>query len=346
MRPMAGYQFPEHVRVTVGTMAENRKFIDALEKASRSDTKTRSSDACRANELAIVCFEKMVMAGVGLICGSLALDMRRQQKLVERDYRLRPQRRQSPRWLRRRASSTDIFCAKTRFPGGVDFLMMGTPVQTIVPLTKAFLPRLESRLHHQRRRQRQSARSFAAWSACCRRIFRFVAGHPIAGSEQWGAQAARPNLFVRHRAILTPTKKTDRKALEESRRIVAQGRRRGRDHVAGASRPGARSDQPFAPRSGLRFGKRARACAIAGVDLKKYCAGGFKDFTRIASSRPELWRDICLMNRRALGRSLADYIRYLNGSMRWIRDGKGALLGKRVRPRLRDSRKAFPTEIA
>ena len=47
---------------------------------------------------------------------------------------------------------------------------------------------------------------------------------------------------------------------------------------------------------------------LNGIDLKKYCAGGFKDFTRIASSRPELWRDICLMNRHALGRSLGDYI--------------------------------------
>ena len=73
----------------------------------------------------------------------------------------------------------------------------------------------------------------------------------------------------------------------------------------------------------------ALECApLPGVDLKKYCAGGFKDFTRIASSRPELWRDICLMNRRALGRSLTDYIRDLSRLNGWIRDGKGALLEK------------------
>ena len=67
---------------------------------------------------------------------------------------------------------------------------------------------------------------------------------------------------------------------------------------------------------------------LDGVDLKKYCPGGFKDFTRIASSRPELWRDICLMNRQALGRSLGDYISYLERLHRWIGDGKGALLEK------------------
>jgi prephenate dehydrogenase len=65
---------------------------------------------------------------------------------------------------------------------------------------------------------------------------------------------------------------------------------------------------------------------LRGVDVKSYCAGGFKDFTRIASSRPELWRDICLMNRQALGRSLGDYIRYLERLHRWIRDGKGDFL--------------------
>ena len=49
---------------------------------------------------------------------------------------------------------------------------------------------------------------------------------------------------------------------------------------------------------------------------------------RIASSRPELWRDICLMNRHALGRSLGDYIRYLDRLHRWIEEGAGARLEK------------------
>jgi prephenate dehydrogenase len=62
------------------------------------------------------------------------------------------------------------------------------------------------------------------------------------------------------------------------------------------------------------------------VDLKEYCAGGFKDFTRIASSRPELWRDICLLNREAIGKSLSDYIRNLERLRRLIRSGKGELL--------------------
>jgi prephenate dehydrogenase len=147
-----------------------------------------------------------------------------------------------------------------------------------------------------------------------------------AGSEQWGAQAARRDLFVRHRCILTPTKKTDRKALEK---IAVLWRAVGaevemmppdmHDHVLGVI-----SHLPhvlvYALVNALEQQSRK------GVDLKKYCAGGFKDFTRIASSRPELWRDICLMNSRALGRSLSGYIKYLQRLNRWIQEGKGALL--------------------
>jgi prephenate dehydrogenase len=67
---------------------------------------------------------------------------------------------------------------------------------------------------------------------------------------------------------------------------------------------------------------------LDGVDLKRFCAGGFKDITRIASSRPELWRDICLLNRRALSRSLGTYIRNLERMKRWIDDRNGRALDR------------------
>ncbi len=81
---------------------------------------------------------------------------------------------------------------------------------------------------------------------------------------------------------------------------------------------------------------------LNGIDLKKYCAGGFKDFTRIASSRPELWRDICLMNRHALGRSLGDYIKYLERLQSLDSRRQGRAAGKGVCARLRDTRAQIP----
>lgn len=270
-----------------------------------------------------VLFRKMVLAGVGLICGSLALDVRR-KKLVEEIVGY-GRSETNLRLAKKKGIIDSYFLQTEQFPSDADFLMLGTPVETIVPLTKQFLPKLSSgcvisdvgsvKGEIVRGMERLLPKTIA-----------FVAGHPIAGSERWGARASKPDLFVRHRCILTPTKKTDRKALKK---ITALWRAVGaevelmppdvHDHVLGMI-----SHLPhvlvYALVNALEHQPKR------GVDLKRYCAGGFKDFTRIASSRPELWRDICVMNRRALGRSLADYIKYLEQLKSWIDDGEGARL--------------------
>jgi prephenate dehydrogenase len=272
-----------------------------------------------------VMFEKVVMAGVGLICGSLALDMRRRKLAKEIVGYGRGEG--NLRLAKRKGIIDSYFLNPKDFPARVDLLMMGTPVEAIAPLTEAFLPKLGAGAIISDVGS-VKGRIVSDMERLLPKHVSFVAGHPIAGSEEWGAQAARRDLFVRHRCILTPTKRTDRKALGK---IAALWRRVGaevemmapdvHDRVLGVI-----SHLPhvlvYALVNALERQPRN------GIDLKKYCAGGFKDFTRIASSRPELWRDICLMNRRALSRSLADYIKYLQRLNRWIKDGKGALLEK------------------
>jgi prephenate dehydrogenase len=156
----------------------------------------------------------------------------------------------------------------------------------------------------------------------------FVPGHPIAGSEQWGARAAKPELFLGRRTILTPTRKTDKAALKKVamiwRKVGAKVELMDpevHDRVLGLI-----SHLPHVLVYALV--NALERSPVPGVDLKSYCAGGFKDFTRIASSRPELWRDICLMNRQALGQSLGDYINSLKQLRRWIAEGQGAFLEK------------------
>ena len=268
-------------------------------------------------------FQKMVLAGVGLICGSLALDMRR-QKLTKEIIGFG--RTESNLKLAKKNGIIDsYFLREDKFPDDVDFLMIGTPVQNIVPLARAFLPRLApgSIVSDVGSVKGEIVRGME--KLLPKNIY-FVAGHPIAGSEQWGARAARENLFVGHRCVLTPTKKTNQRALAK---VAALWRALGADvelmHPDTHDRVlGVISHLPhvlvYALVNALDRTK------LTGVDLKAYCAGGFKDFTRIASSRPELWRDICLMNHRALSRSLGDYIKYLQQLNRWIRDEKGALL--------------------
>lgn len=270
-------------------------------------------------------FEKMVLAGVGLIGGSLALDMRRQKLVKEIVGYGRSEA--NLKIAKRKGIIDSYFLHDDAFPGGVDFLMMGTPVQTIVPLTRAFLPKLEAGciVSDVGSVKGEIVRSMA--KVLPKEIF-FVAGHPIAGSEQWGAQAARENLFVSHRTVLTPVKKTNEKALQK---VAALWRKVGADVEI---MPPDVHDRVLGVISHLphvlvyALVNALDRTNLKGVDLKSYCAGGFKDFTRIASSRPELWRDICLMNKNALGRSLSDYIKYLERLNGWIRDEKGALLEK------------------
>jgi prephenate dehydrogenase len=270
-----------------------------------------------------VLFQKMVMAGVGLICGSLALDLRR-KKLVKEIVGY-GRSAGNLRLARKKGIIDSYFLREEDFPVDADFLMMGTPVQTIVPLTKAFLPKIRPGcvISDVGSVKGEIVRGM---ERLLPKTISFVAGHPIAGSEQWGARAARPDLFIRHRCILTPTKKTNEQALRKVetlwRKVGADVERMHpdvHDHVLGVI-----SHLPHVLVYALVNALERKP--KKGLDLKSYCAGGFKDFTRIASSRPELWRDICLMNRRALGRSLGDYIKYLDQLNQWIRDGKGALL--------------------
>jgi len=137
-------------------------------------------------------------------------------------------------------------------------------------------------------------------------LARFVPGHPIAGTEKSGADAAFADLYRGRKVVLTPIKGTDPGALALVR--SAWG-------ACGASvfeLAPREHDAVLATVSHL-----PHVLAYALVDqvarhkdakrLFSYAAGGFRDFTRIAGSHPEMWRDICIANRKAL---LAELKRY------------------------------------
>ena len=128
---------------------------------------------------------------------------------------------------------------------------------------------------------------------------RFVPAHPIAGTEHSGAQAAFAELYVGHRVILTPVEETDAQALarvhamwEAAGAIVTRMSVADHDRVLAAT-----SHLPHM----LAFTLvEMLAAADDADDIFAFAAGGFRDFTRIASSNPEMWRDIALANRDAL----------------------------------------------
>ncbi|SDF96615.1 bifunctional prephenate dehydrogenase/3-phosphoshikimate 1-carboxyvinyltransferase [Phytopseudomonas seleniipraecipitans] len=132
---------------------------------------------------------------------------------------------------------------------------------------------------------------------------RFVPGHPIAGSEQSGVEAANGELFKRHKVILTPLPQTDAVALQ---RVDQLWRELGADveHMQVEHH-----DQVLAATSHLphllAFGLvDSLAKRNENLEIFRYAAGGFRDFTRIAGSDPVMWHDIFLANREAVLRTL------------------------------------------
>jgi prephenate dehydrogenase len=128
---------------------------------------------------------------------------------------------------------------------------------------------------------------------------RFVPGHPIAGTERSGVAASFAELFHQRRVILTPLVETDPAAHTLIRRMwQATG--------AEVTDMGVRHhDQVLAATSHLpHMLAYALVDTLARMDdraeIFRFAAGGFRDFTRIASSDPQMWHDICAANREAL----------------------------------------------
>lgn len=128
----------------------------------------------------------------------------------------------------------------------------------------------------------------------------FVPGHPIAGTENSGVEAAFPNLYQGKRCILTPTANTDPDALKLIRQMWTVA---GSEVVEMALE---KHDKVLAAISHLpHMVAYSLVNAVGSYDhyeenILEYSAGGFRDFTRIASSDPTMWRDIAETNREAL----------------------------------------------
>ncbi len=128
----------------------------------------------------------------------------------------------------------------------------------------------------------------------------FVPGHPIAGTENSGAEAAFSSLYRGKRCILTPTVNTDPDALKLIKQMWTVA---GSDVVEMALE---KHDKVLAAISHLpHMVAYSLVNAVGSYDhyeenILEYSAGGFRDFTRIASSDPTMWRDIAETNREAL----------------------------------------------
>ena len=148
----------------------------------------------------------------------------------------------------------------------------------------------------------------------------FVPGHPIAGTEQNGVEASFPTLYQDRRVILTPLPETDPEALGKVRVMwqscgadVSEMSVVHHDEVLAAT-----SHLPHM----LAFGLVDTLARMKENDeIFRYAAGGFRDFTRIASSNPVMWRDVCVANGEALSKMLAAFAEEMNDLAKTISAG-------------------------
>ena len=260
------------------------------------------ADAVRAPALG-----KVVVVGVGLIGGSFALalkaagaaatvvgvgrgasnlDLARQLGIADRTWT------QDQRWT---DELTDA-----------DLVLLATPVGQIPALLAAIAPALGRATVVTDAGSTKQDVIAAARRYLGAAFPRFVPGHPIAGAERSGAAAASDALFRGRSVILTPLPET---TADAQKRVVDAWSACG--GVVSMLEP-ARHDEIFAAVShmphALAFALVAQLAERAdAVDYFRYAATGFRDFTRLASSDPEMWRDVCLGNATALRRELSAY---------------------------------------
>jgi len=154
------------------------------------------------------------------------------------------------------------------------------------------------------------------------KLNQFVPGHPIAGTEKSGAEAAFDSLYQKRRVIITPLEEN---AADDVSRVKDMWKQAG----AEVDEMGARHhDLVLAGTSHL-----PHVLAFALVDclnnvddvdeIFKYAAGGFRDFTRIASSDPKMWRDICIHNSDAILAMMNNYQQDMNHLKSAIQNSDG-----------------------
>ena len=249
-------------------------------------------------------FERLAVAGVGLIGGSLALAAREAGLAGEVvGIGRRPERL-------RRAAELGVVDRWTTEPAegvaGADLVVLAVPLGATRALMEALAPGLGPEAVVTDVGSAKRAVVEDARAALGDAFARFVPGHPVAGTERSGVEAAFATLFRGRRVILTPVAET---APEAVARVRALWEAVGAEVV---EMDPARHDRILAATSHL-----PHVLAYTLVDLLAglaeheevfaNAAGGFRDFTRIASSDPVMWRDICLANREAIVEMLDRY---------------------------------------
>ena len=267
-----------------------------------------------------VLFENISIIGLGLIGGSLARDLKRFSlcRTVTGFGRREAALQQAVEHGIIDQYSLDIREAV----GGADVVVLATPISTTEALLSEMSDELKQGCIITDVGSAKGVVVAAARKIIADRLPYFVPAHPIAGTEKSGVEASFAGLFENHVVIITPLAETDPGARET---IAAMWRGVGATVV---DLEVGHHDEVLAATSHLPhvLVYTLIDCLARMQDKEEifaYAAGGFADFTRVASSSPEMWRDICLANGTALLAVLDRFEQRLHGVRQAIARGDG-----------------------
>ena len=241
--------------------------------------------------------KQILIVGTGLIGGSLAKALRKSgfaKTIVGADQNEAALRTAIELGVIDRYS-TDL----TEAVAGSDIIVLAVPVRQTETVLEQLLPGLPASSIITDVGSSKAHVVAAAERVLGDSISRFVPGHPIAGREKSGVAAAETELFRDHRVILTPLNSTRQDAIELVTKMW---------NSVGAQTSCLsvqQHDLVLAATSHLpHVLAYATVDTLAGTDyveeIFEFAAGGFRDFSRIASSDPVMWRDVCLTNKSAI----------------------------------------------
>ena len=226
---------------------------------------------------------------------------------------------------------------------GADFVLLAVPVQQTRSLLAQIGPVLAPDCVVTDGGSSKRDVVDAARQALGAKFGQFVPSHPIAGAERSGVEACSATLFQDRLVVLTPLPQTESQAIErvESMWRLCGARLVRMDPTRHDEVLGAVSHLPHA----LAFVLVAMIASRPDApELFAFAGAGFRDFTRIAGSSPEMWRDVCLANRDALLREIEAYQSELAALARSLREGDGADLERLFRS-ARDARARWLQDI-
>jgi len=264
--------------------------------------------------------QRLAIIGVGLIGGSLARILREKGAVVEIVGIGRGEANL------RKAVELGVIDRYSLDPvsgvEGADLVFLATPVCSIIDMVARIAPALAPGCV-----VTDGGSVKGEIVAPCEKLLPqgtfFVGGHPIAGTEKSGVEASFAALYQGKRCILTPTAQTDGDAL---RKVTQMWELAGSEVVC---MDVEKHDRVVAAISHLpHMVAYSLVNAVGGYDrfsenILKYSAGGFRDFTRIASSDPAMWRDIALMNREAVLEMMDVFSEYFAGLRNLVEKGDG-----------------------